>query len=156
MIASTDTVKAWDDFGLSLTLREKSHRRFTAPHANQFGEKSHGDRSWKRSEASLMHSISKGLAGQRASSSSRAFARPPRRSQPIARSRNSVSINGHSSRDVTTDQSGNVTPGLAIRHGLTVDDLADTIFPYLTTVEGLKLAALSFGKDVAKLSCCAG
>lgn len=45
---------------------------------------------------------------------------------------------------------------LAIRHGLTVDDLADTIFPYLTTVEGLKLAALAFGKDVAKLSCCAG
>ena len=48
------------------------------------------------------------------------------------------------------------TAALAIRHGLTVEDLADTIFPYLTTVEGLKLAALSFGKDVAKLSCCAG
>lgn len=45
---------------------------------------------------------------------------------------------------------------LAIRHGLTVDDLADTLFPYLTTVEGLKLAALAFDKDVAKLSCCAG
>ena len=40
--------------------------------------------------------------------------------------------------------------------GLTVDDLADTLFPYLTTVEGLKLAALAFDKDVAKLSCCAG
>jgi mercuric reductase len=48
------------------------------------------------------------------------------------------------------------TAALAIRQGLTVDDLADTIFPYLTTVEGLKLAALSFGKDIAKLSCCAG
>jgi len=48
------------------------------------------------------------------------------------------------------------TAALAIRQGLTVDDLAETIFPYLTTVEGLKLAALSFGKDVAKLSCCAG
>ena len=48
------------------------------------------------------------------------------------------------------------TAALAIRHGLTVDDLADMIFPYLTTVEGLKLAALSFTKDVAKLSCCAG
>jgi mercury(II) reductase len=47
------------------------------------------------------------------------------------------------------------TAALAIRHGLTVDNLADTIFPYLTTVEGLKLAALSFSKDVAKLSCCA-
>jgi mercuric reductase len=30
------------------------------------------------------------------------------------------------------------------------------IFPYLTTVEGLKLAAQSFIKDVTKLSCCAG
>ena len=35
-------------------------------------------------------------------------------------------------------------------------DLSATIFPYLTTVEGLKLAALSFSKEVAKLSCCAG
>jgi mercuric reductase len=48
------------------------------------------------------------------------------------------------------------TATLAIAHGLTVQQLADTIFPYLTTVEGLKLAALSFDKEAAKLSCCAG
>ena len=48
------------------------------------------------------------------------------------------------------------TAALAIKHGLKVKDLADTIFPYLTTVEGLKLAAQSFDKDVTKLSCCAG
>jgi mercury(II) reductase len=48
------------------------------------------------------------------------------------------------------------TAALAIRHGLTVADLADAVFPYLTTVEGLKLAAQGFDKDVAKLSCCAG
>lgn len=48
------------------------------------------------------------------------------------------------------------TAALAIRHGLTIDDLAEAIFPYLTTVEGLKLAALGFAKDVTKLSCCAG
>jgi len=48
------------------------------------------------------------------------------------------------------------TAVLAIKHGLTVTDLADTIFPYLTTVEGLKLAAQTFDKDVSKLSCCAG
>ncbi|MCH9052183.1 MAG: mercury(II) reductase [Proteobacteria bacterium] len=48
------------------------------------------------------------------------------------------------------------TAALAIKHGMTVRDLAETIFPYLTTVEGLKLAALSFEKDVAMLSCCAG
>jgi pyruvate/2-oxoglutarate dehydrogenase complex dihydrolipoamide dehydrogenase (E3) component len=48
------------------------------------------------------------------------------------------------------------TAALAIKAGLTVDDLADTIFPYLTTVESLKLAAQGFRKDVALLSCCAG
>ncbi len=45
---------------------------------------------------------------------------------------------------------------LAIRQRLSINDLADMIFPYLTTVEGLKLAALAFERDVAKLSCCAG
>lgn len=44
---------------------------------------------------------------------------------------------------------------LAIRFGLTVKDIADTFHPYLTMVEGIKLAALTFTKDVAKLSCCA-
>lgn len=48
------------------------------------------------------------------------------------------------------------TAVLALRHGMTAQSLATTIFPYLTTVEGLKLAAQSFGKDVTKLSCCAG
>lgn len=48
------------------------------------------------------------------------------------------------------------TAALAIRCGLTIDDLSETIFPYLTTVEGLKLAAQTFDKDVKKLSCCAG
>ncbi len=48
------------------------------------------------------------------------------------------------------------TAALAMRHSMTVQDLAATIFPYLTTVEGLKLAAQAFGKDVVKLSCCAG
>ncbi|MBO6950060.1 MAG: mercury(II) reductase [Rhodospirillales bacterium] len=48
------------------------------------------------------------------------------------------------------------TAALAIKCGMTVTDLADTLFPYLTTVEGLKLAAQTFNKDVSKLSCCAG
>ncbi len=34
--------------------------------------------------------------------------------------------------------------------------LADQLFPYLTIVEGLKLAAQTFFKDVKQLSCCAG
>ena len=48
------------------------------------------------------------------------------------------------------------TAALAIKTGMTVAQLAKTVFPYLTTVEGLKLAAQTFEKDVAKLSCCAG
>lgn len=48
------------------------------------------------------------------------------------------------------------TAAMAIRCGLTIDDLAEAIFPYLTTVEGLKLAAQTFDRDVSKLSCCAG
>jgi mercuric reductase len=45
---------------------------------------------------------------------------------------------------------------LAIRFGLTVKDVVETFHPYLTMVEGIKLAALTFSRDVAKLSCCAG
>ena len=48
------------------------------------------------------------------------------------------------------------TAALAIKHGMTTKELGETIFPYLTTVEGLKLAAQTFDKDVKKLSCCAG
>ena len=48
------------------------------------------------------------------------------------------------------------TLALALRLAMTAKALGKTIFPYLTTVEGLKLAAQGFSKDVAKLSCCAG
>ncbi|MCY9669544.1 mercury(II) reductase [Paenibacillus alginolyticus] len=45
---------------------------------------------------------------------------------------------------------------LELKFGLTVEDLRESFAPYLTMAEGLKLAALTFDKDVAKLSCCAG
>ena len=45
---------------------------------------------------------------------------------------------------------------IAIKAGMSTVDLGEMIFPYLTTVEGLKLAAQAFDKDVAMLSCCAG
>ena len=48
------------------------------------------------------------------------------------------------------------TAAMALKFGATVADLVGTLFPYLTLVEGLKLAAQTFEKDVAKLSCCAG
>ena len=48
------------------------------------------------------------------------------------------------------------TAALAIRARMTAQELADQLFPYLTMVEGLKLAAQTFSKDVKQLSCCAG
>ncbi|HXG29306.1 MAG TPA: mercury(II) reductase, partial [Nevskiales bacterium] len=55
-------------------------------------------------------------------------------------------------------EAGELIPSaaLAIRHRMTVEELADQLFPYLTMVEGLKLAAQTFTKDVKQLSCCAG
>ena len=46
-------------------------------------------------------------------------------------------------------------PALAIRHGIPVSELAQAFHPYLTGAEAIKLAAQTFDKDVAKLSCCA-
>ncbi len=48
------------------------------------------------------------------------------------------------------------TAAIAIEQGMTYGELGGMIFPYLTTVEGLKLAAQTFDMDVSKLSCCAG
>ncbi len=45
---------------------------------------------------------------------------------------------------------------MALKFSMTAKELGATIFPYLTNVEGLKLAAQTFDMDVAKLSCCAG
>ena len=45
---------------------------------------------------------------------------------------------------------------LAIKLGLTIEDITSTFHPYLTLAEGVKLAAQAFDKNVAQLSCCAG
>ncbi len=59
---------------------------------------------------------------------------------------------------IVASEAGEViqTAVLALRAGLTVQDLGRVLFPYLTLSEGLKLAAQTFEKDVTKLSCCAG
>ena len=59
---------------------------------------------------------------------------------------------------VVASEAGEViqAAALAIRARMTVHDLADQLFPYLTMVEGLKLAAQTFTEDVSQLSCCAG
>ncbi|TAK32665.1 MAG: mercury(II) reductase [Chloroflexota bacterium] len=58
---------------------------------------------------------------------------------------------------VVSENAGDViyAATLAVKFDLTVHDLVSTFAPYLTMAEGLKLAAQTFGKDVAKLSCCA-
>jgi len=45
---------------------------------------------------------------------------------------------------------------LAIHNRMTVEALADRLFPYLTLAEGLKLCAQTFSQDIKQLSCCAG
>lgn len=48
------------------------------------------------------------------------------------------------------------TAAIAIRNNMNIQELAEQLFPYLTMVEGLKLCAQTFFKDVKQLSCCAG
>ncbi|VAW25583.1 Mercuric ion reductase [hydrothermal vent metagenome] len=43
---------------------------------------------------------------------------------------------------------------MAIKYGITIKELAESFYPYLTLSEGIKLAAITFGKDISKLSCC--
>ncbi len=44
---------------------------------------------------------------------------------------------------------------LAVKLGLTLEDVIDTVHVFPTHSESIKLAALSFFEDVDKLSCCA-
>lgn len=45
---------------------------------------------------------------------------------------------------------------LSLSAGGTVDAVGNLHFPYPTMVEGLKLCASSFRKEIGMLSCCAG
>lgn len=44
---------------------------------------------------------------------------------------------------------------MAIKSGMTIAEMTESFYPYLTLSEGIKLAAIAFSKDVAELSCCA-
>ncbi|GIW09030.1 MAG: hypothetical protein KatS3mg061_0087 [Dehalococcoidia bacterium] len=44
---------------------------------------------------------------------------------------------------------------LALRFGATRQDLVETLAPYLTFAEGIRLAAQAVERDPAKMSCCA-
>ena len=43
---------------------------------------------------------------------------------------------------------------LAVKFGLTIDDIIDTVHVFPTLSEGMKLAAQAFYDDISKLSCC--
>lgn len=44
---------------------------------------------------------------------------------------------------------------MAIKFGITVEEITSMFHPYLTLSEGIKLAAITFSKEVGALSCCA-
>lgn len=43
---------------------------------------------------------------------------------------------------------------LAVKLGLTIDDLIDTVHVFPTLSEGIKLAAQAFLRDISRMSCC--
>lgn len=44
---------------------------------------------------------------------------------------------------------------IAIKYGITVEEIISMLHPYLTLSEGIKLAAITFNKEISALSCCA-
>ncbi len=60
-----------------------------------------------------------------------------------------VHLSSHRGAEITNEAA------LAIRFGLTVEDLASSLHVYPSMGEGLRLCAQGFTRDVAKLSCCA-
>ena len=43
---------------------------------------------------------------------------------------------------------------IAVKHGLTIDDIIDTVHVFPTFSEGIKRVAQAFTRDVGKMSCC--
>ena len=44
---------------------------------------------------------------------------------------------------------------LAVKYHLTIDDIIDTVHVFPTMAESIKMAAMSFRKNLDNLSCCA-
>ena len=60
-----------------------------------------------------------------------------------------VSMHGLNAAEVTHEAA------LGLRFGATIDDFAGMLHVYPTMCEALKIVALSYEKDVSKMSCCA-
>lgn len=44
---------------------------------------------------------------------------------------------------------------LAVKYGMTINDIIDTVHVFPTMTEAVKLVAQSFRRDIRKMSCCA-
>jgi mercuric reductase len=44
---------------------------------------------------------------------------------------------------------------MAIKYGMTIDDIIDTVHVFPTMTEAIKLVSTAFKQDVTKLTCCA-
>ena len=45
---------------------------------------------------------------------------------------------------------------LAVKFGITIDDIIDTVHIFPTLSEGIKMAGLAFRRDVSTMACCVG
>lgn len=67
--------------------------------------------------------------------------------------RNNTIVGVHILADIAADMIHEAV--LAVKYGLTVDNIIDTVHVFPTMTEAVKLVATAFKQDVSKLSCCA-
>lgn len=74
--------------------------------------------------------------------------------QLVAHPETSVLVGGHIVGPMAADLIHELT--LAVKFGLTVDDLIDTVHVFPTHSEGIKLAAQAYVRDISVMACCIG
>ena len=74
--------------------------------------------------------------------------------QLVAHPETSVLVGAHMVSPMAADLIHEAT--LAVKFGLTVDDLIDTVHVFPTHSEGIKLAAQAYVRDISVMACCIG
>ncbi len=74
--------------------------------------------------------------------------------QLVAHPETSVLVGAHMVAPMAADLIHEAT--LAVKFGLTIDDLIDTVHVFPTHSEGIKMAAQSFVRDISVMTCCIG
>ena len=74
--------------------------------------------------------------------------------QLVAHPETSVILGAHMVAPMAADLIHEAT--LAVKFGLTVDDLIDTVHVFPTHSEGIKMAAQSYVRDISVMACCIG